>query len=229
MTAEVVIFAKAPVAGKVKTRLAATIGADLAAAAHQAFVADTVATVVESGLTGLIAYAGDSAHSGFDCARAAGFAFEEQPAGDLGHRMSSLLKSRLNSSERVVFVGTDSPTLPAEFITRAAQLLDEVDVVVGPSFDGGYYLIALKHAHSSLFEGISWSTDEVFSQTLDRCLESGLTHTVLPFWYDVDHADDLRFMIRHLRHLGASKPNFYVNTRALVKTLDAHALMEIGL
>ncbi len=228
MTAEVVIFAKAPVPGKVKTRLAATIGPELAAACHQAFIADTVATVVESGLTGLIAHAGDLEHHGFDCARDAGFDFEEQPAGDLGHRMFTLLKSRLKSAERVIFIGTDSPTIPAEFIARAAQLLDEVDVVVGPSFDGGYYLIALKQAHAAPFEGISWSTEAVFIQTVERCLKAGLTYAVLPFWYDVDLAEDLRFLIRHLRHLGRILPDAHRHTKALIGSLDFHALLEIG-
>lgn len=227
MTAEVVIFAKAPVPGKVKTRLAATIGLELAAACHQGFIADTVATVVESGLTGLIAHAGDESHHGFDCARAAGFEFQEQPSGDLGHRMFSLLDSRLKFTERVVFIGTDSPTLPAEFMTRAVQMLDEADVVIGPSFDGGYYLIALKQAHPAPFEEISWSTDAVFSQTVERCLAASLTYAVLPFWYDVDHAEDLRFLIRHLRHLDQIQPDSYRHTKALIGSLDSHALLEM--
>lgn len=214
MTAEVVIFAKAPVPGKVKTRLAATIGPELAAACHQAFIADIVATVGESGLQGMIAHAGDAEHVGFDCARAAGFEFEEQPTGDLGNRMFSLLESRLKSTECVVFIGTDSPTLPSEFIARAAQMLDEVDVVIGPSFDGGYYLIALKQAHRAVFEDIPWSTEAVFSKTLDRCNQAGLEYSVLPFWYDVDVAADLRFLMGHLRHLEGP----YSHTRALIKT-----------
>jgi rSAM/selenodomain-associated transferase 1 len=228
MTAEIVIFAKAPVSGMVKTRLAATIGPDLAAACHQAFISDTVATVVESGLPGLIAYAGDVSHRGFDCARQAGFEFQEQPSGDLGHRMFSLLDSRLNSTERVVFVGTDSPTMPAEFMTHAVQMLDEADVVIGPSFDGGYYLIALKAAHHAPFEGIAWSTGAVFLQTVERCAEAGLTYAVLPFWYDVDHVEDLRFLIRHLRHLGRIRPDAHRHSKALIDALDIHALLEIG-
>lgn len=228
MTAEVVIFAKAPVAGKVKTRLAATIGPESAAACHQAFIADTVATVVGSGLTGLIAHAGDIEHHGFDCARDAGFDFEEQPSGDLGHRMFTLLDSRLKATERVIFIGTDSPTLPTEFIARAAQMLDEVDVVLGPSFDGGYYLIALKEAHQAPFDGISWSTEAVFSQTVERCLEAGLSYTVLPFWYDVDHAEDLRFLMRHLQHLGRIQPDAHRHTKELIDSLDFHALLEMG-
>ncbi len=227
MTAEVVIFAKAPVPGKVKTRLAATIGPELAAACHQAFIADTVATVVESGLTGLIAHAGDVSHHGFDCARQAGFEFEEQPSGDLGHRMFSLLESRLKSAGHVVFVGTDSPTLPAEHIKRAVQMLDEVDVVIGPSFDGGYYLIALKEAHQAPFDGISWSTEAVFSQTVDRCLAAGLTYAVLPFWYDVDHVEDLRFLIHHLGHLAQAHPTSHQHTRALINALDSTKLLEL--
>lgn len=215
MKTEVVMFAKAPVPGRVKTRLAASIGDVQAAAAHQAFIQDTVGTVSQLPCLGVVAHAGDATHTAFDCAREAGFEFEEQPSGDLGDRMFGLLKSRLRGARRVVFIGTDSPTLPAALIRRAFDQLEHVDIVIGPSFDGGYYLIGLKAPYQGPFVNIAWSTSSVFAQTIDRCVAARLTYAVLPFWYDVDELSDLELLNAHLTsYLRRVSPDACANTMA---------------
>ena len=218
-------FAKSPVPGTAKTRLAVTIGFDAAARAHRAFIADTVAAIASLDVRGVLAWAGDKDHPGFDCARDAGFEFVEQPDGDLGQRMVSLLHDRLEHGGPILFVGTDSPTLPAQWITEAVAGLQSKDVVVGPSFDGGYVLIGLRAAHHAPFREISWSTPRVFAETLARCRETGLECGVLPFWYDVDDLNDLTFLRFHLDGLLCHTPgSSYSNTLEMIRSLEAEGI-----
>ena len=86
---------------------------------------------------------------------------------------------------------SDGPTLPVSYLRQAVTRLDDVDVVLGPSEDGGYYLIGLKEAHPGLFQGVEWSTEHVTAQTLARAEAEGLSVALLPRWYDVDTAHDL--------------------------------------
>lgn len=92
---------------------------------------------------------------------------------------------------RVLTIGTDSPTLPPAYLEEAAAQLGEHDVVLGPAEDGGYYLIGVKAAPIALFEGIAWSTEEVFAQTLQRAEALQLSVHLLPQWYDIDDAATL--------------------------------------
>ncbi|MEZ4460354.1 MAG: TIGR04282 family arsenosugar biosynthesis glycosyltransferase [bacterium] len=222
---QVVVFAKSPIPGTVKTRLAATIGYEAAARAHQAFIADTVAMIGSLDVRGVLAWAGDKDHVGFDCARQAGFDFVAQPEGDLGQRMFSLLQDRLEMGGPILFVGTDSPTLPSQWIADAVASLESSDVVVGPSFDGGYVLIGLNAPHHEPFREITWSTPRVFAETLARCRDSGLECAVLPFWYDVDDLNDLTFLRFHLDGLLChTSGSSYSNTLELIRSLEAEGI-----
>ena len=95
---------------------------------------------------------------------------------------------------RVVLIGSDSPTLPTEYIHRAFQALRDNAVVLGPAADGGYYLVGLKHPHRRLFEAIPWSTNAVMAATLERAREIGLPVSLLPTWYDIDDASSLALL-----------------------------------
>uniref|UniRef100_UPI0026367E0D TIGR04282 family arsenosugar biosynthesis glycosyltransferase n=1 Tax=Geobacter sp. TaxID=46610 RepID=UPI0026367E0D len=113
----------------------------------------------------------------------------------LGERMAGAFRRAFDRGcRRVAIIGTDSPDLPLAFIGWAYELLADpaVDAVFGPSEDGGYYLLALKRFHPALFAGIPWSTDKVLELSLARAAEAGLATALLPPWYDVDTADDLR-------------------------------------
>jgi rSAM/selenodomain-associated transferase 1 len=110
-----------------------------------------------------------------------------QAAGDLGRRMSSFFASALLRGDGpVVLIGSDSPTLPTDYVEQAFDLLDEVPVVLGPSTDGGYYLIGASGQIPCVFTGISWSTSRVCQQTISLLRQAGCRFASLPQWYDVD-------------------------------------------
>lgn len=203
--ATVVVFAKAPRKGEVKTRLAAELGDEQALRAYQCFVDDVaemvgrLGTALAQPVSAVLAYTGDPDHQGFEAFREAGFDFVEQGEGDLGRRLTQVTEGCFESgAERLVIIGTDSPTLSSRHFLLALSALEENDVVVGPSFDGGYYLIGLRAAHTEVFSEIDWSTERVFGQTMRRCRQSSLLCEALEFWYDVDTFDDLKLLETHL-------------------------------
>jgi hypothetical protein len=124
------------------------------------------------------------------------------------HAAATLLRAGHGA---VCLLNADSPTLPVGYLVAAATLLAEPGerVVLGPSTDGGYYLIGMKRPHSGLFEGVVWSTDQVLAQTLAHAERLGLAVALLPTWYDVDDVETLRMLMREVledkpfRHVGA--------------------------
>ena len=100
----------------------------------------------------------------------------------------------------LVLIGSDSPSIPASYLTDAFEQLESCDCVIGPASDGGYYLIGLSAnaVSARLFENIDWSTSSVFLQTIERIEAAGLRHAVLPIWYDVDLEDSLRLLAGHV-------------------------------
>ena len=105
-------------------------------------------------------------------------------------------------------IGADSPTLPVSYIEMA--LASERDVVIGPSSDGGYYLVGMNRRLTDIFAGVDWGTDQVLPQTMERLRETGAALELLPLWYDVDHPNDLKFLKAHLalmRQGGVERPS----------------------
>lgn len=224
----IVMFAKAPVAGAVKTRLGASISNTWSAQFHAAFIADLSQTIVTSELEPILCYAGDRNHVGFDVCRTLGFRFIEQPEGDLGVRLSQISFELFKEFEKIIIIGSDSPTLQLQHFIDADACLESADIVLGPSFDGGYYLIGLNRSgflddtiHEinsgvlSVFREINWSTPTVFAETLNRCREEQHRCQLLGFWYDVDTVVDLQFMFEHLNHLRDEDIGFGVYTHML--------------
>ena len=195
------IFVKLPVPGTVKTRLAESIGEDLAAELAEAFQHDFVERTRSIASQRVIAYAGDHAGAALQALQALDEAltFWQQPGGLLGHRLHSFFTEWCRDGQPVVVVGSDSPDLPVAFVEQAFRALHDADCVLGPATDGGYYLIGLKCPQSRLFEEISWSTERVFDETLAALRSEGLSFTVLPEWYDVDTLDDLKQLREQLR------------------------------
>ncbi len=219
-----VVFARAPVAGQVKTRLfspaaaaapgaPAALTAEQAAAVHVAFVSDVCRTGARSGIGRRRLYvAGDAAHPQLvGIARDHGFEIRAQAGADLGARMAAAIGDELaDGASAVVLVGTDSPTLPCAYLQRAAAWLgDGAEVVLGPAADGGYYLVGARRPLPQLFAaGISWGTPQVLPATLLRLRElaaAGARVALLPFFYDVDTPQDLWLLACHLR-LAAATP-----------------------
>ncbi|MFU8804743.1 MAG: TIGR04282 family arsenosugar biosynthesis glycosyltransferase, partial [Bradymonadaceae bacterium] len=165
----IVVFAKSAVPGRVKTRLTPALKEEQAAALYRAFVEDVAATVNEAAASGkarrVLAFAGPEDDEICRVLAGQGFEVMDQGDGDLGRRLERICESvAAGGARRVVIIGTDSPTLHAEHLGLAFDLLGRHDVVWGPSSDGGYYLVGLNVGdgdtapHRHIFQNIDWST-----------------------------------------------------------------------
>lgn len=190
------VFAKAAIPGRVKTRLVGPLTPEEAAAVSEACLRDVVLRSTRERVALEIWYADEPGSAAWFAERFPDLPRVAQAAGDLGARMAdAFARSFAAGSPRVVIVGSDAPTLPDATLTAAFADLLEGDGVVGPSLDGGYYLIGLQRAAwpaaGRLFGDVPWSTPGVLSRTLRLAGEIGLDLRVLPGWYDVDRPEDL--------------------------------------
>ncbi len=194
------VFAKQPVPGECKTRLAARMGNEAAAEVARAFLLDTVERFATVGDRRCVAYAPrtEVARSAFGKVCGGRYELWPQPDGSLGERLGAFVEQGLAAESRVVIIGTDSPTLPVELVRRAFELLDERDCVLGPATDGGFCLIGLRRWEPGLLDGVEWSSSRVLSQVVGRLEAHGFSLGLLPPWYDVDRWDDLCLLSGHL-------------------------------
>ncbi len=188
----ILIFARSPAPGAVKTRLIPALGAEGAARLHAACVRHLLSRL--QGVGGLtLCVTPDIAHPLWhelrdlhDCGLSA------QVDGDLGRRMHQAARAALAVAGRVILVGTDVPLLDRDYVLRAARALDAgADVVMGPAEDGGYVLLGLKRDHPSLFEGMPWGGGQVADRTREACARDGLALTELETLWDLDRPEDL--------------------------------------
>jgi hypothetical protein len=190
----VAIMAKAPRAGEVKTRLCPPLSLTEAADLYRCFLLDKIEQVRSlRRATPAIAYAPDDGRGEFE-ALAPGFLLIAQRGADLGVRLAESFAQLLAAGfAGAVAIDSDTPTLPTDYLEQALDLLasPRVDLVLGPSEDGGYYLIGLRRLHRDLFLQIPWSTPEVFPETVRRARAKGLDVACLPPWFDVDTATDV--------------------------------------
>jgi rSAM/selenodomain-associated transferase 1 len=195
MTADAIaLFAKIPRAGSVKTRLCPPLTSVQAAAVARICLEASLhrfPAVVPGAWT--LFLEGDSEPWLERLAAGQGVRIAPQGEGDLGARLARAFRTMHgDGARRAVAIGSDSPTLDPARISQGLDRLEEADAVLGPSRDGGYYLIGIRPGREGLFEGIPWSTPHVAAQTRRRAAESGWTMVELPEWYDVDDAEDLR-------------------------------------
>ncbi|WP_455245649.1 TIGR04282 family arsenosugar biosynthesis glycosyltransferase [Petrachloros mirabilis] len=208
-----VIFAKAPTPGQVKTRLCPPLTPDEAATLHGSFVLDTlertkVATVrLKLPVDRYLACAPSSALTFFKIMEERqGVNLIDQEGEDLGIRMHRAFETMFARGYRqVLIVGTDVPSLPLDHYKQAVDLLEKYDVVFGPALDGGYYMIGLKKPVPELFKKISWSTDQVLAESCEKSKSLGLSVGLIPEWRDVDSIDDLQSLIE-ASAIDAKKP-----------------------
>lgn len=200
-----VVFAKEPLPGTVKTRLAPPLDPRDAAALYTAFVEDVCATLSAAALPGdrrVLAAPGGAGAVLRGVAERHGFATAAQVGADLGARMAHAIGAELSrGAASVLLVGSDSPTLPAAALAEARRLLapgGPAQAVLGPAADGGYWLAGARGSVPDLFDGIPWSTRDVLAATLSRARSRGIALELLPFWYDVDDAPALRLLAAHL-------------------------------
>ncbi len=180
---------KAPVAGRVKTRLTPPYTPDEAATIHRA-MAETVIERASAMFPNCYIASDDVSHPFFQQFDLPVIA---QGEGDLGARMSRLMVGAFNDgAEAVLFLGTDSPHMEESRIFKAIEMLDEYDVVVGPVEDGGYDLIAMKTPASELFNTIRWGSEHVLQETLEHAEEAGITSgQLLDVGFDIDTPESL--------------------------------------
>jgi hypothetical protein len=189
----VIVFAKAPVAGLAKTRLAPALGAEGAAALAERMLRHALAqaTAAEVGPVELCA-APDAAHPALRAAAAAhGASLTEQGTGDLGLRMHRALARSLMRHGRALLIGTDAPSLSAARLRNASQALQDHDAVFLPALDGGYALVGQRRPDPRWFSDMSWSHDRVMEETRERLRAAGVRWAELPAVADVDEPADL--------------------------------------
>lgn len=200
-----IVFAKNPIPNQVKTRLIPEVSPEQAASLYSAFLIDWCETLSElSNIDLVIAYTPAESQSDLQTLLGEDVAYIPQVGNDLGERLTTATEWGFeNRYNKIILVGSDSPTLPISYIFQAVVGLDTRDVVIGPSVDGGYYLIGFSSKNltatvPSVFEDIAWSTANVFQQTVERIHAIDATLKLLPPWYDVDTPDDLAFLRAHL-------------------------------
>lgn len=192
MTAAVIIFAKVPAAGRVKTRLTPELDDEEAADLYTAFLRDTLARC--SGLEADVRlYLAPSEFPLDDALVPGGVSRHDQTGDGLGERMArAFLETFAEGYENVMIIGTDHPTLPTAFVEHAFEALaDQRSVVIGPAEDGGYYLLGMNDFMPELFRDMKYGHGDVFRQTLQRLPTTGVDITILPAWYDVDTPEDI--------------------------------------
>lgn len=195
----VLLFVKAPVEGQVKTRLAAEIGADCAVGLYRCFVEDIVSVLDHLKLPVQCCYAPPGAGASLVEWLGRCRSYRPQRGNDLGQRMKTAFRSAFATGlSRAIVIGSDIPDMPADFIVRAFLELGSHDAVIGPSRDGGYYLIGFtaRRFVPQAFEDICWSSDGVLARTLEILKSRGATVFILPPWQDIDTWSDLRDLIR---------------------------------
>lgn len=209
-----IVMAKAPRVGRVKTRLSPTLAAEDACRLNVCFLRDTTqnlsrAAELTGKAAGLISYTPVGEESLFDDLLPIGFHLMAQRGDGFGERLLCTAQDIFAKGfGSVCLIDSDSPTVPTQAFVHAIEELHRPGdrVVLGPSQDGGYYLIGMKRAHPEPFEGISWSTSRVAEETRARCSGAGIELIELPVWYDVDDAASLRILVEELRH--GYRPSF---------------------
>jgi len=198
----VCIFAEPPIAAAVTTQLVPELGAERAAELAEAFLEDTVAMV--------------RTLSWAECIIAATEAFERsyfkpeevwlQSEGDMGERLEKVLRLALKRKPIVLAIGADSPGLPATYLQSARDALQKADAVLGPSADGGFYLIGLKDCPVGMLEGIQWSHSTTLAATTHKLEQFGMKTVLTNPWFDIDSHEDLERLRRMLANDPSSAP-----------------------
>jgi rSAM/selenodomain-associated transferase 1 len=199
---QLLIFARYPVDGRVKTRLVPPLATATATRLYRAFLLDAVERWSRAGDFGTIVCVADEDDLGAmrslldaELPRHT-VRVEAQRGPGLGERLAHAIERSLSGgARRVCAIGSDHPTLPSAMIVDAFERCDH-DVVIGPADDGGYWLIGMERAHGELFRDMPWSSPELYRTTIERCAQHGLGVRRLGRWYDVDTARDLERMWR---------------------------------
>jgi rSAM/selenodomain-associated transferase 1 len=217
----IIVFTREPIPGLTKTRLIPRLGANNAAALADAFTRDALTKARATGLR--LTIAGSAAqgvmHSSYFLALARRFDAEliDQGRGSLGGRMARVLAPF--SAKGAILLGTDTPSIPPRKLMRAAAMLRWSPAVLGPSLDGGYYLIGLRGGLPDIFRGIRWGSASVLATTIARLERAGTRYGLAEPWYDIDRWSDLLLLAAHLRLILCRAPDPCPATSQLLRRL----------
>lgn len=219
MNRHIVVFAKAPQAGRVKTRLCPPLAPAQAAALAEAFLLDVLELC--TGLPGYrrtLAYTPRGTRAQMRALAGEGWRLVLQRGRDLGERLARVFSDLLaEAPSRTLIVGADSPHLPPETLQAADAALGEADMVLGPSDDGGFYLIGLSRWRPGLLDEIRWSTEHALADALRRARKLGLTWQLLERDYDVDEVTSLVRLAGDLAKLPSRR---LAHTRRALAAID---------
>lgn len=217
------VFARAPVEGRVKTRLAARLGDKAALALYRCFAADLLRTLDQTGHPVQIHFSPPAARAQMADWLGSRYPLIPQKKGDLGEKMAAAFHLAFAGQyEKSILIGTDFPDLPAAFIDEAFTALDRKPAVIGPSHDGGYFLIGFQRKGflPAAFEGIAWGTAHVLGQTARVFEKNKVPLHYLSGWWDIDTYEDLLELSRRLNTEAAETA---AETR---RVLAAHPLLK---
>jgi rSAM/selenodomain-associated transferase 1 len=189
MSNALILFVRKPEKGKVKTRIAATEGDDFALAIYKKLLAHTHSITAPLDCSKYVFYAGTIEDQDM---WTEGYEKVLQAETDLGNRMKTAFARLFEKGHsRICIIGSDCYELSTEFIEDAYEQLENVDVVIGPAQDGGYYLLGMKEELKDVFQGIDWSTEKVLTQTITQLEKGEYTFALLPLLHDVDTIDEV--------------------------------------
>lgn len=183
----IIIFIKNPELGKVKTRLAETLGNQKALDIYNSLLDYTRTVASLFNAKRFLFYSSEIHNDNWSTDL---FDKKLQSGDNLGERMYNAFEEVLKANSKAVIVGSDCPKLSPMILSDAFKALDDNDVVIGPSLDGGYYLLGMNSLHATLFQDINWSTDQVLPRTLDKINADGLKYKLLTALSDVDYEED---------------------------------------
>ena len=189
-----IVFAREPLPGAVKTRLAAAVGDQAAAELYELMLRDTLENSLQLSDIETVVFFACEEKSLPNLTERYRCNSRRQISGSLGQRMQAAFEEMFTAGcEICCIIGSDAPDLPLAYIRDAFQLLAmlQADIVIGPSLDGGYYLLGLRQVWPQLFVNISWSTADVLEQSLSAAQVLGLETSLLPEWQDIDTIEDL--------------------------------------
>jgi len=203
-------FVKAPVPGTVKTRLQAGIGPEKTVEIYKSFIREILSLTADfNNVDRFLGCAPSSNHDFFtEMEQLYNIKTFDQRGSNLGEKIINAFNDYFATGyDSIVLIGSDSPTMPVEYIEMAYQKFEENDFVIGPCCDGGMYLIGAKQKLDPvIFQDIPWDTSEVLNLVLEKLFYCNIRFSMLPFWYDVDNADDLQFLKLHLRYMKKDLP-----------------------
>ncbi len=196
----IVLLARQPLPGKTKTRLISELGPVPAKRLAESFLKDTLAAVEKTGLPLAVAYTPSNAEPYFKQLAPWAFQFFPQLGANLGERMKCAFRRMMDEGHpRIILIGSDIPLLTSEILKSAAEALATHSVVIGPSRDGGYYLLGLSRMIPELFDSIGWGGSRVLSQSLSIVRLIGRPPYLLPELFDIDRPEDLHDLARILK------------------------------